>query len=98
MTERFVGSPCEDLGSQNAREVAILSEAREEVLAHIGDGAGEVALAQEVVHQVAQAVAASMILHPPGLEGGVLAVIGKNDQLLLCSGKGVDHTLLLEMY
>ena len=59
---------------------------RQEMLAHIRNRAGMVAMAEEVVHQVPQAIAASMILHPTCLESGILAVISEDDQFLLRGG------------
>ena len=47
---------------------------------------GMVAMAEKVVHQVPQAIAASMILHPTCLESSILTVISEDDQFLLRSG------------
>src|SRR2546428_5427420 len=83
MTEGLVGSACKHLWSQDAGKIAVLPEARQEMLAHVRNRAGMVALAEKIAHQVAQAVAPGMVLHPTGLESGILAVISEDDQFLL---------------
>ena len=50
-------------------------------------------LGDDRVHHVPQADAAGVVLHPARLEGGVLAAVGEDDQLLVALRGGVDHRL-----
>src|SRR2546425_12958523 len=68
------------------------------MLTRIGNRAGVVSMTQKVVDQVAYAVAARVVLHPTGLKGGSLAIIGEDDQFLLRAMQGIDHILCQDMH
>ena len=56
-------------------------------------GSGEPLLGDHLVHHVPQPDAAGVVLHPARLEGGVLAAVGEDDELLVALRGGVDHRL-----
>ena len=49
-------------------------------------GSGVSAVGDDLVHHVPQPDAAGVVLHPARLKGGVLAAVGKDDELLVASG------------
>src|SRR5258708_6575327 len=93
VTKRLISTPGENLWGQDTRKGAISPETRHQIFTHIGNRTGILTLAQKIVDQVTQAVAASMILHPSSLKRSILAIISEYNQLLLRAVQGIDHIL-----
>jgi len=87
-----VGSP--DFGQEGTADVVVLIEKGIEMGGEIPDGEGS--LANLFVHEAAETEATGMILHPSGLEGGILAVVGKDQQAFALGV--VEHTLGQHMH
>jgi hypothetical protein len=72
------GHDLPDLGEQRAGQVAVLVEDAVEGVDHVADRGA--AVGDLLGHERAQPEAAGVILHPSGLERGVLAVVGEDEQ------------------
>ena len=67
-----------DLGHEGSGERLILLQDLVEMHRQIADGKGTTL--QTLGHESAQTETAGVVLHPPGLEGGILPVVTENQE------------------
>ena len=80
-------------GKQGVDEVLVLAEKLHQPVGDRIQRQRLAAVGDDLVHHVPQADTPGVVLHPARLKGGVLAAVGKDDELLVALGGGVDHRL-----
>ena len=85
----FASGDLPDLGNQRAGEGFVLLHAVVQAGCQVADGRG--AVREPFAHERAQTKAAGVVLHPAGLERGVLAVVAEDEQ---APSVGVLHHVL----
>ena len=93
LAERLLYLAGKHLGAEGLGEVRVPLEEGEEVGLDVPQGRGRPALPQEAMNQMAQPVAAGVVLHPARLECCVLPVVGEHQELLLPLCHRVHHVL-----
>src|SRR5258708_22776466 len=94
VTERLISTPGEDLRRQDTGQGAICPETRHEIFTHIGNRTGILTLAQKIVNQVAQAVAAGAGFPPPPPVRRAPARSREDNPHLLRARPGLDRYFL----